>query len=108
MSAIGYVTHRENGTYEGFLRTLTIDAPITLMPVTKTSDKSPDYRILSNRAEVGAAWVRTAQSTGSTYVALMFDTPELGRRINANLGPASGQDDPATFAIIWNRPGTIR
>ena len=31
MSAIGYVTYKENGSYEGFLRTLTIDAPIKLV-----------------------------------------------------------------------------
>jgi len=106
MSAIGYVTYKENGTYEGFLRTLTIDAPIKLVPITKTSEKSPDYRILSKRAEVGAAWIRTVKSSGNTYIALMIDTPELARRIHANLGPTSGQDDPNTFTIIWNRPGT--
>ncbi|WP_285541330.1 hypothetical protein [Brucella sp. NBRC 12950] len=38
----------------------------------------------------------------------MIDTPELARRIHANLGPTTGQDDPNTFTIIWNRPGTIR
>ena len=106
MSAIGSVTRKKNGNFEGFVRTLTIDAPLTLVPVSKTSERAPDYRILSNCAEVGAAWIRTAQTSGNTYIALMIDTPELARRIHANLGPTVGQDDPNTFTIFWNRPGT--
>jgi uncharacterized protein (DUF736 family) len=76
------------------------------MPISKASDRSPDYRIRSNRAEVGAAWIRTAQTSGNTYIALMIDTPELSRCIHANLGSTSEKNDPDTFTILWNRPGT--
>lgn len=33
----------------------TIDASIILVPVSKTSDRAPDYRILTNCVEAGAS-----------------------------------------------------
>ncbi|PWU70964.1 DUF736 domain-containing protein [Ochrobactrum sp. POC9] len=104
MATIGYVTRKENGSYEGHLRTLTLNAPVTFVPIERTSEKAPDFRILSNRSEVGAAWIKKGQQSGSEYVSVTIDTPELPHRIIANLGQAAGQDDQDVFAIIWNRP----
>ena len=103
MPAIGYVKKTQNG-YEGHLKTLTISAPIVFIPVAdKTNEAQPDYRIMTGQVEIGAAWNRVSQSTGNDYVSVTFAAPEFGRsRMYANLGVAAGQDDPDTFAIIWN------
>nr|WP_246699489.1 DUF736 family protein [Rhizobium sp. BK538] len=58
---------------------------------------------MSEGAEVGAGWIRQNRETGDDYVSLT-DTPELTRKIYANLGSAADQDDQDGFAIIWNRP----
>jgi uncharacterized protein (DUF736 family) len=108
MSVIGYLSRRKNGTYHGTLRTLTIHAPILLVPVSKKCDRARDYRILSGRAEVGSAWIRITSSTSSAFIVLMIDTPELPRRIHATLGAASSQEGPDLYRIIWNRPGIAR
>ena len=104
MANIGIVTKAKNGSYEGRLTTLTIKAPIRIVPITQTNDKAPTHRIVSEGAEVGAAWTKKSQQTGEEYLSLTFDTPELPNVIYANLGVAAGQDDEDVFAIIWNRP----
>jgi len=100
---IGIVTKLANGAYEGRLVTLSIKAPIRIVPITASKPNAPTFRIMSEGAEVGAGWIRQNRETGDDYVSLT-DTPELTRKIYANLGIAAGQDDQDVFAIIWNRP----
>jgi uncharacterized protein (DUF736 family) len=104
MSAIGYVTKQATGGFKGQLRTLTLRADIEIVPnTTKSADSQPDFRVLSKGFEVGAGWQRTSENTGNKYVSLSLAAPEFGRhRLYANLGRAAGQEDPDTFAIIWN------
>lgn len=106
MPAIGYVTKLATGGFKGQIKTLSIRAEIELAPNSgKESDTQPDYRVLAQGVELGAGWVRKAESSGKDYVSLSLSlaAPEFGpRRIYANLGRASGQDDPDVFALIWN------
>jgi uncharacterized protein (DUF736 family) len=108
MSVIGYLIRKKNGTYHGVLNTLAMNAPVILVPVSKTSDTAPDYRILSGRAEVGAAWIRTTETSGFAAVALMIDTPELPRRIHASLHAVQSQEDTGFYTVVWIRPGMAR
>lgn len=104
MPAIGFVSYDpEKDTYQGEIKTISIQCPITFEPRrNKTSDKQPDYTVVSGRVEVGAAWKKTSQSD-TEYVSLYIAAPEFGRRkLYANLGKAAGQDDDSVFAIIWN------
>ena len=104
MATIGSVTKREDGRYEGELRTLSVRAEIVVLPVhDKSAPAQPDYRVLSQGIEIGAGWIRTGQISGKEYVALSIAAPELGSRtLYANLGRAAGQTDPDVFALIWN------
>ena len=104
MPAIGYVTRQEDGSFKGQLRTLSIRADIEIVPNrTKNTESQPDYRIVTNSVEVGAAWRRTSRDTGASYVSLSLAAPEFGpRKLYANLGRAAGQDDDDVFAVIWN------
>ncbi|EZP79349.1 MULTISPECIES: DUF736 domain-containing protein [Novosphingobium] len=103
MPAIGFVT-REGRGFKGQLRTLSIRADIEIAPNSrKAGDTQPDYLVRSGGAEVGAGWLRRAESSGNDYVSLSLAAPEFGpRRLYANLGRAAGQDDDDAFAIIWN------
>ena len=104
MSTIGSVTKRDDGRYEGELRTLSVRADIAIVPVAdKTSAAQPDYRVVSQGIEIGAGWIRTGQISGKAYVALSIAAPELGAKtLYANLGRQAGQDDPHIYALIWN------
>lgn len=102
MPAIGHVTRNQN-SYKGQLRTLSISADISIVPTRKTSDNQPDYRVVAGGVEVGAGWIRRSETSGNDYVSLSLAAPEFGpRRLYANLGRAAGQDDDDVFAIIWN------
>jgi uncharacterized protein (DUF736 family) len=104
MATIGSVTKREDGRYEGELKTLTVRADIAILPVgEKASPNQPDFRVLSQGAEVGAGWIRTGQVSGKEYMSLSISVPELGAKtLYANLGRAAGQTDPDVYALIWN------
>jgi len=48
MATIGSVTKREGGRYEAELKTLSVRAEISILPVIdKTSPNQPDYRVIS-------------------------------------------------------------
>ena len=104
MATIGSVTKREDGRYEGELRTLSVRADIVLIPAgEKSAESQPDYRVLSQGVEIGAAWLRRSQMSGKEYVSLSISAPELGSKtLYANLGRAAGQSDPNVYALIWN------
>jgi len=104
MAAIGTVTKRPDGRYEGELKTLSVRADIAIVPVgEKASPTQPDYRVISQGNEIGAGWIRTGQISGKEYVALSIAAPELGQKtLYANLGRAAGQADPDVYALIWN------
>ena len=104
MPAIGHVTKQANGGYKGHLKTLSIRAEIDLVPNgSKSADNQPDFRVLTQGVEIGAAWIKTGESSGKEYVSLSLAAPEFGpRKLYANLGRAAGQDDEDTFAVIWN------
>jgi len=104
MATIGSVTKREDGRYEGELKTLSVRAEIAILPVgDKVSQNQPDFRVLSQGIEIGAGWIRTGQISGKEYVSLSISAPELGSKtLYANLGRAAGQTDPDVYALIWN------
>ena len=104
MPAIGHVTKQATGGYKGYLKTLSIRAEIDLVPnASKSADNQPDFRVLTQGVEIGAAWIRTGETSGKEYVSLSLAAPEFGpRKLYANLGRAAGQDDDDTFAVIWN------
>lgn len=104
MTAIGYVTKLEDGSFKGELKTLSIRAEIVISPNSdKTSDNQPDYRVFAEGVEVGAAWVRKAESSGKEYISVSIAAPEFGpKKLYANLGKAAGQDDENVYALIWN------
>jgi len=107
MAAIGYVNRQSDGSYKGFINTLSIRRSVVLLPNRdKDADNQPDFRVFTDdreRVELGAAWKRVGHNSGNSYVSLSLAAPEFGpRKLYANLGRAAGQDDPDTFAIIWN------
>lgn len=90
---------------EGTLATLTVSAPIAIIPNgRKAKESEPDYRIVSrkNGYELGAGWKKFSQMTGAEYVSVVLSAPEFGT-IYGNVANAPG-DDPSKKVIIWNPP----
>ena len=104
MATIGSVTKREDGRYEGELKTLTMRTDVSIIPVPdKVSPGQPDYRVIAQGIEIGAGWVRRGQTSGRDYVSLSIAAPEFGAKtLYANLGRAAGNADPDVYALIWS------
>ena len=103
MPAIGHVTKQVDGTYKGQLATLSICQNINFVKKEMVNENQPDFIIMSNDIEIGAAWIKKAISSGKDYVSLSLAAPEFGpRTLYANLGHNAGSKDENEFAIIWN------
>ena len=104
MATVGQVTRKKDGSFSGHLKTLSINAPIDIVPVKKkVAANGPDYMVSSKGTECGAAWKRVGQRSGEEYVSVSFSAPEFGSEpLYANLGKMAGQDDDDLFALIWN------
>ncbi|UVO50913.1 DUF736 family protein [Sphingomonas sp. SUN019] len=97
MSAIGYLTKHDDGSFKGWLKTLSIRADIDIdidivANRSEASDVQPDYRVLADGVETGAGLTRRSEPSGRDYVSLSFAVLKFGRRrLHANLGRATGE-----------------
>lgn len=99
MAQIGTFTRDETGTYTGTIKTLTLNAKITIKPCERDNDKAPDYRVTANGIECGAGWSRTARETGAEYLSLKLDDPSFPAPVYASLV----QGDTGKHRLIWSR-----
>ncbi len=105
MAHIGQFTRTRDG-YRGRLKTLTLDAKLTLVPAEPSdTENAPDYRIHigddEDALEVGAGWKCTGEKAGD-YVSVLIDDPTLPHPIHANLFHSVSQND--AHLLTWNRP----
>lgn len=93
---------RTTDGYAGTIRTLTLYREVVLVPASPSDTaNAPNYRVLANDTEIGAAWKRTGEKAGD-YVSLLIDDPWLAHPIRANL--FRGDTDGDTFHLSWTRP----
>ena len=77
---LGTFTKLDDGVYTGMLKTLNVSAALTIVPVDKTSDNGPDYRVYAGqRYEIGAGWSQVAKSSGETYLNLKIGAPDYAK-----------------------------
>jgi uncharacterized protein (DUF736 family) len=73
---IGSFTKNEH-VFTGKIKTLAIDATITLQPNDdKEKDSHPDYIVLHGQSEIGVAWERTEDY--GFFISIAFEEPSLG------------------------------
>lgn len=100
MSQIGTFTRDETGTYTGTIRTLNIAIKATIKPVSKVSEKSPDFLVVANGYITGAGWRKVARGeAGTEYVSLKLDDVSFSAAVYATLV----QGDKGEHKLIWSR-----
>ena len=68
---------KEENIFKGKIKTLAIDATITLQPNDdKEKDSHPDYIVLHGQNEIGVAWNR--EDDYGVHISLVFEEPSLG------------------------------
>ena len=96
MAIIGTFTKQDNG-FQGSITTLVVNTKVSITPVEKTSEKAPDFRIFSGKAEIGAAWSAKSKE-GNAYLSVKLDDPSfaapiVGRLVETDKG----------HALVWTR-----
>ena len=99
MAQIGTFTQGENGSLNGTIKTLTLNAKAAIRPVEKDHDKAPDYRVFAGTVELGAAWKKTSREDRE-YLSLKLDDPSFPAPIYASLVKIEGDEG---FSLIWSR-----
>ncbi len=105
MATIANLVAKADGSFEGTLATLSVTAPIAILPNgRKVKDSEPDYRVISKKNGL-----RTRRRLGPHVaddrcriclgIAL---GPELGT-MYCNIANAPG-DDASQKVLIWNPP----
>lgn len=99
MIIIGTFKKTDNG-FAGTIRTLTVNAKATLVPNDKRSENAPDYRLLANSVEIGAAWQKTAKESDRPYLSISLDDPSF----NGPIYPRLVEADAGAYNLVWQRP----
>lgn len=97
MAMIGTFTKHDDG-FIGSLRTLTFNVKVRIVPATKENDKGPDYRVLADAMEIGAAWKRQTP-TKKAWLSVKLDDPSFAAPVNARLIDA----EDGTVNLFWTR-----
>ena len=101
MATIGTFTRNQDGTFQGSIRTLTLNTKVSFVPTgVAESDKAPDLRAYAgnNGIEFGAAWTKRTKDGARVYHSVKLDDPSFPNPIYANLVETAD-----TFALVWSR-----
>ena len=99
MTILAKMKKLDNGSFEGKLKTATLDCSLRLQPV-KEEDKGnnyPDYRAKIGGYEAGGGWKKTSENDNA-YISVQLDDPTFPTPINANL---IQKDD--NYILLWTR-----
>jgi uncharacterized protein (DUF736 family) len=96
MPTIGSFSPDDLFGQEGMLETATLKVRVKFVPLRDRTGNQPDYRILSGKRKLGAAWSRTAKS--GAYLFLKLADPAQPAPVLCNLyRQARGS------AVLWSR-----
>jgi uncharacterized protein (DUF736 family) len=97
MYTIGTFKKKDAG-YQGTIKTPGLKTKAVFVPLEKTNDKAPDFRVLADDMEFGAAWQKTAEKSGNSYLSVTLDAPSLPGPIYCRLVEAD-----KVFILVWSR-----
>ncbi len=97
MAHIGTFSEQNNG-YTGTVRTLTLNVKVNIVPNDKESENAPDFRIVADNFEIGAAWKKISKAD-RPYLSVTLDDPAFPATIYARLV----ESDPDVYNLIWSR-----
>ena len=100
MPVIGTFAAVKDG-YAGSIRTLMLNGRVRIVPNDrKTVADAPDFRVLMDASEIGAAWRKTRQDTGKSFLKVRLDDPAWPQPIWGVLfeAPTDG-----LIRLVWQR-----
>lgn len=99
---LGFFTKLDEDAFSGVFSTISITARMAIIPIPRSNDQAPDYRVTVSGVEVGDGWSRQAKESGNTYINLVLSAPEFGpHAINCGLVKLTQPQDGNTHQILW-------
>jgi uncharacterized protein (DUF736 family) len=100
MFVIGTFAAVKDG-YAGTIRTLTLNIEVQIVVNDrKESDGAPEYRIMADTSEIGAAWRKSKRGFDKTYLSVKLDDPSLPEPI---WGVLLEDAEDGTAHLFWRR-----
>jgi uncharacterized protein (DUF736 family) len=100
---IGTFARAKNGGWEGTIRTFATAMKVRFVPNDdRDTDASPNFLVLCEQSELGAAWVRRSNAGAHEFLSVQFDDPMFDRPVNAALFYGEGAD---RAQLVWTRKG---
>jgi uncharacterized protein (DUF736 family) len=96
MPTIGSFSQDDLFGQEGVLETATLKVKVKFVPLRERTGNQPDYRILSGKRELGAAWSRTSKK--GAYLFLKIADPAQPAAVLCHL-----YRQPRGPAVLWSR-----
>jgi uncharacterized protein (DUF736 family) len=107
MSVIGTFTRANDGGWSGWIRTLSINVKVRLVPNdNRDNETAPAFLLFFGRARIGEAWdARTVGENPKEYLRVKFDDPSLIAPMSAALFPS---EDRGVAQLVWSRRSNDR
>ena len=90
-----FIYSSASDSYAGELYSAVLPGKVSIEPNPNRGGKAPDYRLLAESREIGAAWKRMSREKGTPFLSVQIDDPALPAPINATLSQAG--------ELIWSR-----
>jgi uncharacterized protein (DUF736 family) len=98
MAIIGHFTKQQDGRFTGRIETLTFTRGAVFEPLRKRGEKSPDFRVTSDAADMGAAWKR--EGGEGEYLSVRLDDPSFDAPVDCRLVKTGVKEH---HSLIWQR-----
>jgi uncharacterized protein (DUF736 family) len=85
--------------YVGKLETLRLDAAARFIPAHSDTWDDPDFRLMSNRGQIGVAWYARITGTNCVGLSVTLDDPFFPAPLHAKLV----RQDALTYVLLWSR-----
>jgi uncharacterized protein (DUF736 family) len=98
---IGHFTKTKDGNFSGSITALGAILPKVTFEAVTGDGKAPNFQITAQGADLGAAWNKTSERTGKTYLSVSLRSPFLAQSV---YGALVETDEAGKFALVWNEP----
>ena len=98
---IGHFTKTADGKFTGSITAIGAILPkVTFEPIS-ADGKGPDFVLTAPGVDLGAAWKKTSERNGKSYLSVSLKSPFLPSQVYAALVEA---DQDGKYTLIWNEP----
>jgi len=98
---IGHFTKTKEGNFTGSITAIGAVLPKVTFEAVKADGNAPNFRVMTQGADLGAAWTKTSERTSKGYISVSLKSPFIPTQVYAALLET---DESGKFALVWSEP----